>query len=245
MDDDFREYVATRGAALLRSAVLLTGDRGHAEDLVQTALIKVYARWGRIRSPEAVDAYVRRALLTTYLNWWRRRWRGEVPTDRLPEHAEAGGFDRVEATLVRDLGFLRGPGRLTIGGWSGRPTWTEQIVLRRPVDPRASGNWKLLTYAQAQFVVSDQVGDVPLPPPHRRYDSTRVIASCLGLGRMELLISPVGTVPLTCDGQPHELYAGSLDTGTDKIFGVGRNDLAARRTSLALTVLVVRAFIYR
>ena len=84
MDDlereEFRDYVAARGAALLRSAVLLTGDRGHAEDLLQTALVRTYGAWGRIRRREAVDAYVRRTMLTTYLNWRRRRWTGEVPT---------------------------------------------------------------------------------------------------------------------------------------------------------------------
>ena len=37
--EEFRAYVAARGAALLRTAVLITGDRALAEDLVQTALI--------------------------------------------------------------------------------------------------------------------------------------------------------------------------------------------------------------
>jgi DNA-directed RNA polymerase specialized sigma24 family protein len=36
--------------------VLLTRDRGHAEDLLQTALVKAYRRWGRIDG----DPYVRR-----------------------------------------------------------------------------------------------------------------------------------------------------------------------------------------
>jgi RNA polymerase sigma-70 factor (sigma-E family) len=110
--DDFREYVAVRGPGLLRSAVLLTGDRGHAEDLVQTALIRVHARWGRIRDREAVDAYVRRAMLTTYLNWWRRRWRGEVPTEVLPDRAEAGGYERVETRLPLAQALTRLPPRM-------------------------------------------------------------------------------------------------------------------------------------
>src|SRR3712207_7309818 len=37
-----------RSAGLLRLAVLLSGDRGHAEDLVQTALLKTYRHWDRI-----------------------------------------------------------------------------------------------------------------------------------------------------------------------------------------------------
>lgn len=83
--DVFRDYVAARGGALLRSAVLLTGDRGQAEDLVQTALTRTYGAWSRIRRKEAVDAYVRRVMVTTYVNWWRRRWRGELPTGELPD----------------------------------------------------------------------------------------------------------------------------------------------------------------
>ncbi len=43
-DDDaaFREYVLSRGTALLRIATMLTGNRADAEDLVQAALAKTY-----------------------------------------------------------------------------------------------------------------------------------------------------------------------------------------------------------
>lgn len=81
----FEEYVAARGRALWRSAWLLTGDRHRAEDLVQTALMKCWRRWDRIADAQAVDAYVRRTMATTYTDWWRRRWTGEVPTGELPE----------------------------------------------------------------------------------------------------------------------------------------------------------------
>lgn len=80
----FEEYVAARSRALWRSAWLLTGDRHKAEDLVQTALMKCWRRWDRIDAA-AVDAYVRRTMLTTYTDWWRRRWNGEVPTGALPD----------------------------------------------------------------------------------------------------------------------------------------------------------------
>lgn len=81
----FEEYVAARSPALWRSAWLLTGDRHRAEDLVQTALMKSWRRWHRIKDPAAVDAYVRRAMVTTYTDWWRRRWNGELPTADLPD----------------------------------------------------------------------------------------------------------------------------------------------------------------
>lgn len=84
----FGEFVAARSPALLRSAWLLTGDEALAEDLVQAALARVWPRWNRIhRSDHSAEAYVRRVMVTTYANWWRRRWRAEQPTAEVPEHA--------------------------------------------------------------------------------------------------------------------------------------------------------------
>lgn len=95
----FDDFVAARSTALWRSAYLLTGDRHKAEDLLQAALVKTWRRWDRIERHETAEAYVRRALVTTYTDWWRRRWRGEVPTDVLPERADTtGGSD--EATRM-------------------------------------------------------------------------------------------------------------------------------------------------
>lgn len=88
----FDEYVVARSPALWRSAWLLTGDRHKAEDLVQTALIKCWGRWDRI-APDAIEAYVRRTMVTTYTDWWRRRWNGEIPTDELVDATPAPAPD--------------------------------------------------------------------------------------------------------------------------------------------------------
>ena len=80
---DFDEFVIARRPALLRTAYLLTGNLHDAEDLVQSALIKVVPKWGRIQ--DRLEAYVRRVLARESVNRWRgRRWR-EVTTDVLPE----------------------------------------------------------------------------------------------------------------------------------------------------------------
>jgi RNA polymerase sigma-70 factor (sigma-E family) len=84
----FREYVAGRSPALLRTAYLLTGHRGDAEDLLQTALAKTYLAWDRIRDRESVDGYVRRVMVNTRTSWWRRRKVEEYPTDTLPERRD-------------------------------------------------------------------------------------------------------------------------------------------------------------
>jgi len=80
----FEEFVSVRSPVLLRTAWLLTGDDGLAQDLVQTALAKAWPRWTTIRSADP-EGYVRAVMATTYATWWRRRWRGEIPTESLPD----------------------------------------------------------------------------------------------------------------------------------------------------------------
>jgi RNA polymerase sigma-70 factor (sigma-E family) len=99
VEDDFREFVAARSPALLRTAYLLTGDWATAEDLLQTALTKIYLAWRRLGEIEAVEPYARRVLVNTSISWWRRRWHGERPTEVLPERAAP---DRVDEQLERD-----------------------------------------------------------------------------------------------------------------------------------------------
>jgi RNA polymerase sigma-70 factor (sigma-E family) len=105
--DGFAEFVATRSDALLRSAWLLTGDAGRAEDLLQTVLADVWRRWATITTIEHPEAYVRRALFTTYVSWWRRRWRSEIPSQP-PDKSEYGDIagesanrDAVRRALAR------------------------------------------------------------------------------------------------------------------------------------------------
>lgn len=99
LEEEFREFVAARSHALLRTAYLLAGDWATAEDLVQTALTKTYLAWKRLGEIEAVEAYARRVLVNTATSWWRRRWHGERPTDVLPERA---GPDEIENHIERD-----------------------------------------------------------------------------------------------------------------------------------------------
>jgi DNA-directed RNA polymerase specialized sigma24 family protein len=66
--DGFTEFVSVRSATLLRSAWLLTGDPGRAEDLLQAVLAVVWPRWTRVVEGGNPEAYVRQALYTTYLS---------------------------------------------------------------------------------------------------------------------------------------------------------------------------------
>jgi RNA polymerase sigma-70 factor, ECF subfamily len=99
LEEEFREFVAARSFALLRTAYLLCGDWSTAEDLLQTALTKTYLAWKRLGEIEAVEPYARRVLVNTATSWWRRRWHGERPTEVLPERAVP---DRIDEHVERD-----------------------------------------------------------------------------------------------------------------------------------------------
>ena len=101
----FETFVAARGDALWRSAWLLTGDHQLAEDLVQTALAKSWRHWRRV-GVDGFEAYVRRVMFTTYAAWWRRKWRGERPTDELPEQSAAAPDSVGRTDLVSALAAL-------------------------------------------------------------------------------------------------------------------------------------------
>jgi RNA polymerase sigma-70 factor (sigma-E family) len=102
----FAEFVASRSSRLLRTAYLLTHDWALAEDLLQTALAKAWFAWPRVGDDP--EPYVRKILVNTYASWWRRRWRGETPTDVLPDSTvgdPTAGVD-VRDELWQALGRL-------------------------------------------------------------------------------------------------------------------------------------------
>ena len=99
-EQDFPDFVVGQWHALLRTAYLLTGDRGEAEDLVQTALVRVHRNWHRIERRDAPAVYTRRVLVNLNASIWRRRLRmREQPTEDLPERA---GPDAADAHALRD-----------------------------------------------------------------------------------------------------------------------------------------------
>jgi RNA polymerase sigma-70 factor (sigma-E family) len=97
----FAEFVAGGYAGLVRTAYLLTGDRGLAEDLVQQCLLSTYRAFRRLDDVDRAEAYTRTSMVRLATRWRRRRWSGEVPTDPMPEHAVddfASGVATTEVT---------------------------------------------------------------------------------------------------------------------------------------------------
>lgn len=97
----FAEFVAARSAALHRTAYLMVGDRGLAQDLLQEALTRTYVAWPRLRDPGSAEAYTRKAITNTAITWYRRRSWNERPTDTVPEQRSSA--DHADDLTTRDV----------------------------------------------------------------------------------------------------------------------------------------------
>lgn len=95
-EEEFTEYVAARRRYLRRFAFLLSGEWHQAEDLVQTALTKLYLAWPRIRRNGTEDAYARQIVLRAHLDERRRPWRRESAAAELPDRARVEGLSYEE-----------------------------------------------------------------------------------------------------------------------------------------------------
>lgn len=78
MDERLAVLVAERGGALVGYAYLLCGRLSEAEDLVQEGLVRTFSRRRTGADVAWLEAYVRQAILSAYLDGYRkrRRWAG-------------------------------------------------------------------------------------------------------------------------------------------------------------------------
>jgi len=103
--EDFDAYVRATERQHKRLAFLLTGDLHEAEDLLQAAYAKMYPHWGKVRTYDVPDAYLRRVMVSLRTSWWRRSRHREWPTADFPDgaghHADhAGRVVESQALLV-------------------------------------------------------------------------------------------------------------------------------------------------
>lgn len=104
----FEQFATARLPSLLRYAVVLTGDRDLAQDVVQEVLARAQVRWRRISDADSPEAYVRRMVLNEYLSW-RRTWAARhvhVVGERLVDLGDARGGVRDHAQAVVDADEL-------------------------------------------------------------------------------------------------------------------------------------------
>jgi RNA polymerase sigma-70 factor (sigma-E family) len=140
-DDRLREFVRQSWPRLLGTAYLLCGDRYEAEDLVQTALVKVVRSWSRIERRDDPYVYARAVLANTATSRWRRRKRhDELMADHRPPASvpdPAGGVVLKDA-VWRALDTL--------------PTRTRAVLVLRYFED--------LTEAQVASILGCAVGSV-------------------------------------------------------------------------------------
>ena len=108
-DAAFSEFVAARRGHLRRVAYAICGDWHRADDLVQTALVKLYVAWPRIERNGGEEAYVRTIIVRADVDEHRRPWRRELAglpeTDRparegLSVEDRSALFDALQALPV-------------------------------------------------------------------------------------------------------------------------------------------------
>jgi RNA polymerase sigma-70 factor (sigma-E family) len=87
-----------RGAALKRHAFLLFGNDDQADDLVQEALVRAFARPRRVPGQGAAEAYVRAIMVNLFIDGARRqaRWSRVAPL------LQPGGLTPDPADQVSD-----------------------------------------------------------------------------------------------------------------------------------------------
>ncbi len=98
-------FLDERGSGIMRAAWLLTGDDQHAEDLLQTALVKWLGKYDALANDHKFEAYLRTTIYRTFVSWWRRKsWTSETVTAQVPEQAEhdVPSEDRLDVLRALD-----------------------------------------------------------------------------------------------------------------------------------------------
>lgn len=87
LTSSYEEFVAARSADLYRAAFLMTGNAADAQDVLQTALIKMYVGWAKVRAAQSPEAYAHRLLTNTFISGRRPvRYTREQLVNAPPDH---------------------------------------------------------------------------------------------------------------------------------------------------------------
>jgi RNA polymerase sigma-70 factor (sigma-E family) len=101
--DDVADLYRAHGLALVRTAMMLVGDKPTAEDVVQDAFIGLYRALPRLRSTDKALAYLRASVVNGCRSVHRARQRASGrPVQHAPEvwSAESAAMAREESRLA-------------------------------------------------------------------------------------------------------------------------------------------------
>lgn len=87
------ELYALHAPSALRLAFLMTGDGDVAEDIVQEAFVRLYARFENRKAPEAIDGYLRRTIVNLSHDRHRKLKTLRAFVARGPQHGTEPAVD--------------------------------------------------------------------------------------------------------------------------------------------------------
>lgn len=112
-DEEFAEFFSARFDASRRIAYALCGNWIDAEEITQTAFVRVYARWAKVRF-ETVDAYLRTVLTRVFLDTKRRGRAREQVVAELPDLAVPADTSPDERLTMRAALLAVPPGQRAV-----------------------------------------------------------------------------------------------------------------------------------
>lgn len=95
---EFSAYYADSYDRVRRIAYLMSGDWHRAEDLAQSAFVRLAKSWHSVRNPKTLDAYIRTCVFREAIDESRRPWRRERSVVNLPDQELAGGSVAEDVT---------------------------------------------------------------------------------------------------------------------------------------------------
>jgi RNA polymerase sigma-70 factor (sigma-E family) len=98
----YEEFADSRLDALLRYALMLTGDPHTAQDLVQETMVRAQLNWGRVARSDSPDGYVRKILTNQFIELRRGSWLRRVLLRAEPDEIRTVPADHAAETVERD-----------------------------------------------------------------------------------------------------------------------------------------------
>lgn len=112
-DQEFAEFFSARFDGARRIAFAMCGSWPDAEEIAQTAFVKMYARWAKVRI-DTVDAYLRTVLTRVFLDTKRRGRAREHTVADLPDSAAPADTGPDERMALRSALLTVPPGQRAV-----------------------------------------------------------------------------------------------------------------------------------
>jgi RNA polymerase sigma-70 factor (sigma-E family) len=96
---EFERFARGHTDGLVRTAYLMVGDRGDAEDIAQECMLRLARKWPRVRKMEHPGAYARRVMVSLVLDGRHQRARRTLELATTAPELAAGINDQLVASI--------------------------------------------------------------------------------------------------------------------------------------------------